>query len=258
MRTKITAILSSLSLLICFAYAPNVSAAEDWNWTLAPYLWASDTSLDVYVNDNNIIGGELDFSDLLDKLDAAFLIHFEGQRGRGGFFLDYIYMSLSDSTTVPPGVVQPGADVDAGIDLGVLEAAAFFRPSGGENGLDILLGVRSIDAELDLTITPPDPDPSERLKGSETFTDGFLGLRYGAPLGEKWFAILRGDVGSGDTELTWTASALFGRHFGENGQHNVLFGYRYMAIELEDTSENVTVATDIVMSGPILGYAHRW
>ncbi len=88
MPTKRTSILSSLSLVVCLAFAPNSSAAEGWNWTVAPYLWASDTALDVNINDTVSGGGELDFSDLVDKLDAAFLIHFEGQRGKGGFYLD--------------------------------------------------------------------------------------------------------------------------------------------------------------------------
>jgi len=259
MRTKITSILSSLSLLFCFAYAPNLSAAEDWNWTLAPYLWAGDITLDLYANDNQVIGGEIDFSDIIDKLDGAFLIHFEGQRGKGGFFLDFIYLSVNDSQSRPPGVVLPGgAEIDVTLDTTVIEAAGFYRPSGGDHGLDVLFGVRSLDIAPDIRITPPDPAPSERLKGSETYTDGFLGLRYMAPMSDKWAIILRGDVGAGDTELTWTASALFNRSFGERAQHNLLFGYRHMAIELEEKSENITVQTDLTISGPILGYAFRW
>jgi hypothetical protein len=58
--------------------------AEDWEWTIAPYLWASGVQLDLTVNDNTEIGGDATFKNILDKVDSVFMGHFgrHAQRSR--------------------------------------------------------------------------------------------------------------------------------------------------------------------------------
>jgi hypothetical protein len=233
--------------------------AADWEWTIAPYLWASDISLDVSANDQSL-GGELGFGDLLDKLDFAFLGHVEGRRGRGGFFFDLIYMDLGDTqTTVARPPLPGGTEVKSDVKQTMFEVGGFFRPSGGSHGLDLLYGVRVTDFDLDLTITLPGPQGlSGSASSSQSFTDGFAGLRYQAPLGERWSYVLRGDLGAGDSELAWNTSALLGYQVGKRRQNLILFGYRHMEVELKDSSDNLTIRTDVGMSGPIAGFAFRF
>lgn len=139
------------------------------------------------------------------------------------------------------------------------EIGGFFRPSGGTHGLDLLFGARIIDLDMVLDITLPGPLMlSTTVTSSNSFTDGFAGLRYQAPFAERWSFTLRGDAGAGDSELAWNTSALLGYHVGKQRQNIILFGYRHMEIELEDSSSGLLVQTDLTMSGPIVGFAFRF
>ena len=62
--------------------------AEDWEWTIAPYLWAYGVQLDLTVNDNTEIGDDATFKNILDKVDSVFMGHFEGRKGRWGMYLE--------------------------------------------------------------------------------------------------------------------------------------------------------------------------
>ncbi|MGI9248122.1 MAG: hypothetical protein ACR2QI_03865, partial [Woeseiaceae bacterium] len=71
-------------------------AQEDWEFRLAPYLWA--ISLDQEINASLLpapIESESSFSDLLDNLDGALLVAFKAQKGRWALSSDVAYMSLS-------------------------------------------------------------------------------------------------------------------------------------------------------------------
>ena len=59
-------------------------------------------------------------------------------------------------------------------------------------------------------------------------------LCYTAPIGNEGSFILRGDVGAGDTDLTWNALAGFGYQLGQSGKYQLGIVYRHMEIELED------------------------
>ena len=50
----------------------NVHAqdASEFGWSVTPYLWATETRVDLTFRDTNIGAGEISFNDLLDVLDA--------------------------------------------------------------------------------------------------------------------------------------------------------------------------------------------
>ncbi len=236
----------------------EAAVAGEWEWTLIPYVWASDVSLDVKVNGDPVIGEDVSFSNLVDKLDFGSQLHFEGRRGKGGFFLDLAYFEFSDSETLSGGGIPPlldGTLVETKETDSFFEAGGFYR-LGSSDGLEVLFGVRVIDLEQKIDITVPSlPPPFDqtRVDTDDSFTDGFVGLRYSGPIGEKWGFTARGDVGAGDTELTWNAVLLFGYQFGQAGKYSLLFGYRQMEIELEENDGDVKVETDLGLSGPIGG-----
>ncbi len=251
----------AIALVIgCLSAVASPAHAADWEWTLAPYLWASDIAVDVTVNNEPVIGADIAFSDLLDKLDFAFPLHFEGRRGKGGFFLDVMFINLGDTQS---NVAHPPLDGDTTVrsDLKqtLFEAGGFYRLSGGTHGLDLLYGVRVIDYDMTLDITlPPPASTATRVTSSDTFTDGFAGLRYQGPVGERFSIGLRGDVGAGDSELVWNVSALLGYHVGKQRQNLILLGYRHMDFEFKESGSGLTVQNDLTMSGPITGFAFRF
>ena len=78
-------IATSLLLVAAVCVLPCGSAiAQDREWIVVPYLWGADTSVDVLVRNDPAFGGDLDFSDLVDKLDVALQLHVETRRNHFG------------------------------------------------------------------------------------------------------------------------------------------------------------------------------
>ena len=261
MHTSRKAKLFTIALMVtglCTVTSP--ATADDWEWSVTPYLWASDIGIDVFVHDEPIIGSDIAFSDIFDKLEVAFPIHVEVHREKLGIFLDVMYINLGDTQTTVADPPLPD-DTVVGSDLKQLlfEAGGFYRPSGGTHGLDVLFGVRVIDFDMTIDFSLPAPSTvTSQVSSAKTFTDGFIGLRYSAPLGERTSFAIRGDAGSGGSELTWNASALLGYTIGKKRQNRILIGYRHMEIELKDSRNSLPVESNVTMSGPITGFMIRF
>ncbi len=251
---------------VALVFGVGLSGAEaamagEWEWTLIPYVWAQDVSVDVTVDGEPLIGEKVSFSDLVDTNDFGAPIYFEGRRGKGGFFVDLAYYEFSDAETLSGGGIPPlleGTLVETKEKDSFLEVGGFYRPKGPSHGLDVLFGVRVINLDQKIDITLPFLPSPLRVRTDESYTDGFVGLRYIGPIGDKWAFSVRGDVSAGDTELTWNAVLGVGYELGRTGKYSLLFGYRQMEIELEDNDGDVKVETDLGLSGPFAGLAIKF
>ena len=65
---------------------------------------------------------------------------------------------------------------------------------------------------------------------------------------------MRADFGTGDTEEDWGATAQVGWRFGKDLNKAVLFGWRHLAIELEEDGRQ----TEISFDGPVVGVLFGW
>jgi hypothetical protein len=89
-RLFTTAALRLTLTVVCVCLVVSswgVAHAGDWKWELSPYIWATDVTLNVSVNDMEVASVEVGFKDLIDKADFGALRHFEGQRGGVGLKL---------------------------------------------------------------------------------------------------------------------------------------------------------------------------
>ncbi len=97
-----TALSALLVILMFFSSTALAQDSDEFGWSVTPYFWASDTSLDLTVEDTDINGGvKIPFSDLLDVLDTAFQIHVEGGKGNWSGFGDFTYLETSDTIDRP-------------------------------------------------------------------------------------------------------------------------------------------------------------
>lgn len=245
----------TLGLLVALSGAGHAQASE-WRWSITPYAWASDVGLDVEVNDREIIDSQVDVKDLIDKLDFVGSAHFEGQKGKGGFFFDLAYFDFTDDPKTFE-VTDLDASVTARGDLEqtLLEAGFLFNPSGTGERFTLLVGTRilDIDNKIDFTFSPP-VIPETRVHIGETLYDGLVGFRWVAPFAERWTFIFRADASAGGTELTWNGAATVGWELGSSGRYALLLGYRYMLIELDEQDRQAQVETELTMSGFISGF----
>lgn len=235
-----------VAALLGIAASPCMAADSGWDWNVAPYLWASSITTDFQVR-GRPVGGETEFSDIVDKLDYAFQMHVEGQGDDFGIFVDYTYLKLSDE------VNRDALGIDASLDSTLFEAALVWSPGAERHrGFEAFGGVRYLNTGVDVKFDPTNPAlPDERRTLDKGYTDALIGARYIAQIGEKWSLTVRGDGSFGDTEGSYSGSMVFQYHTGGGAW---AFGYRYLDAEMETSGENANV----VMAGPIVGYVYKF
>jgi hypothetical protein len=254
-----------LAFLLLPASLAEAQEPEKWNWTVAPYLWASSVGLDLTIADDTAIGGDAAFSDLLDKVDTVFMGHLEARKGSWGMYLDTIYLDLSESKSAavgPGGPILGDLNATARMKMKVYDAGATYRLSkpDADVHLDLLGGLRYIAVDVDALLSSPGPilDPVD-IRTGPSETDLMLGVRAIGQFAPRWHWALRGDYSFGGSEGTYNGLASVGYTFGASGLFSMTLGYRYMLIELNGTTQRGSPSSlDTSLSGPLLGFIFKF
>ncbi len=236
--------------ILFFALVSTTSAqdSDKFGWSVTPYIWASDTSLDISVRDTGIGGGaDIKFSDLLDDLDTAIQIHVEGGKGNWSGFGDLTYIETSDTTQRPLLVV------DSNNKTTVLDAAVAYWPNGVGTQLNVFGGLRysGFDDRYRFTLGT---DPLVERRSTKDYYDALLGIRYRFDLSDRWALLTRGDVSFGDSEGTWLVQGLFAYTVGKRRRNRIVFGYQYKEAEFRDSG----LTTEFAYNGPMAGFNFRF
>lgn len=237
---------SCLAAALCLSPAVHAADGEGWDWIVAPYGWAPSISADLNTSVPPT-GTDTDFSDIIDKIDGAFLLHLEGQGDTFGVFGDVIYLGLGDQKN------HPRYSAESDLDTRLFEAALVWSPGKDRfHGGDLFAGVRYIDIDLTVRVDPVNPAfANATVDAGESFTDFMVGARYAWKLGDRWGMNVRADTSFGDTDGTWSVAAtvLYRMKRGEWA-----FGYRHMDIAFEPRDNRA----ELILSGPIIGYGFNF
>ncbi len=217
-------------------------------WSITPYLWASDTSLDLTVQDTDINGGvEIPFSDLLDVLDTSIQVHVEAGKGNWSGFADLTYLETSDK------IDRPLVDIATTSKQTFIDAAVAYWPEGTGSQLNFFGGLRysGFDDRYDFLLGA---NPVVTRRSSEDYLDALVGARYRFDLSERWGLLTRADLSFGDSEGTWLVQGLFAYTVGKRQQNRILFGYQYKEAEFRDGG----LDSEFSYAGPIAGFNFRF
>lgn len=229
-------------LLFFFQSGPAsaVPAADHagWSWRVAPYLFAANIDGTVEI-DGTKVETDVAFSDVLQHLDFAAALFLEGRHGPWGFLVDSSYVDLGEDGKGPAGVTR-----EADLELGLLGLAGLYHVSP-TSPFDAALGLRYASVKADVQVGPLAKSGDSRL------LDVYVGGRAVWPFAQRWRFSLYGDVGTGDSDLTWQALANLGYDFGNWGLN---FGYRILAYDFEDGSN----VLDFAEEGLMLGLEYRF
>jgi hypothetical protein len=237
---------------LCLMLAgPAAAQTSGWSFAVSPYAWvpgitaAVDTALGTVEVDKSS-------SDVLSKLDVAFMGTFEARNGRWGLIALMFYADLSQSGATPLGLLFSRARIET--EAKALSAYAAYRiHEDDRTSVDLLAGLRVNSLNIDLSLSPG------LLRGQsfdigETWVDPLIGGRVRFALTDHWFATAFADVGGLDvgSDLTWQVFASIGYQFDD--RWSVQGGWRYVGIDKEIDGRDV----ENDFSGPLLGVTWRF
>lgn len=263
--------------LVALCGLPVVAAAQDsdkWQFQVTPYLWLPTIGGDVN-HDPPPAGGEAPAievgpTDWLELLNGAAMLNGSARKGRFSVAADFIWLSMeSDKDRVKS--VSDGTIVDVSADLATesdLDGVTWTLVGGytlweeGNSIVDLIAGVRYFDItittnwNLSVDIAGPGGGVVLPAQGSiETGTelwDGLLGVRGHFGIGEgKWSVPFYLDVGTGDSDLTWqaTAGVSYAYNWGD-----LLLVYRHLEYDQGDDG----LLQGFSFTGPAFGARFRF
>jgi hypothetical protein len=223
--TRSCKLLTALSLGGFLATTPSNA---EWQWTIEPYLLATNIEGDVGVG--RLVEGsiEVDTSDILETLELGGMLHIEGLHSNGwGFMADYAFMRLGDDLSGPFNGIN-----ELTLRQGVFEAMAVRRFAQSKGVIDVYGGIRWWDNKVNLVLDLPNNRPEFDV--SEDWIDPVIGIRYFGPLSEKWTLSLQADIGGFGMGADFTYSAVAGVIYRFNDTFSLDIKYKGLKVDYED------------------------
>jgi hypothetical protein len=234
----------------------QASATKDsgWEWSVTPYLWLADTSYRLRANDRDIAADEIDFGEILDSLDGAFQVVAETGRGRWSGFIDFTYLSMSDSQMVELSSLG-SVKVATKSDQLFADVAIAFWPWVDVSGFNLYAGLRytGLDDRITLDLVNPDTRLG-KISADRSYTDALIGFRDRFKIVENWDVIIRMDYGFGDSDGVFLAQGALRWAVGAQRRHGIVLGYRYKDAKLGEGSREERYK----YKGPLLGFNFRF
>ncbi len=244
--------------------------ADVWRFEASVYLFMSDIGGKVTFPPTGASKDlTVDFGEVLEDLKFGFMGSFEARRGRWGVYTDLAYMDVGDtqekSKALSIGRVGIPADVNVNLsfDLKLWAwslAGTYALIDDPGFRLDVLAGTRVLDIrpKVDYALTGNIgqfalPDRSGRRELKEQNWDAIVGVkgRAGLDANGKWFAPFYLDIGTGESKLTFQASAGVGYQFGWG---DVIASWRYLEYDMKSGKP----IEQLDFNGPQIAAAFRW
>ena len=253
-RTAIDRVRFSATLLVFLAFlTPSLASAAEpkdhdgWNFRFTPYLWGANLTANLPGTDNDPVP----FYKLLDDLKMGFMGEFEARKGQWSFNVDTIYMDVKDTVSEPVDIPDLGpVDLSVTGDLKglvVTPSVGYAVVDSDKARVELLGGLRYLDLSLKANLAA-DGEVLLDDKVSRSDWDGVIGARATVFLNDKWYMPLYGDIGTGDSDLTWQLGAGIGYRFNKV---NLTLAYRYLKYEFDGSSD--AILDNLTMKGPALG-----
>ena len=243
---------------------------DPWRFSVTPYVFLPTVEGQLRFNPPPANDGAprvtIDAQDILEALDFAFMITADAHYGRFGVMTDVMYVDLGaqtahvDQIIFPGGVVDVPLDVDTSVDFQSWVWTGAFGVEFGEPGditIEPFLGFRYLTTEVELNwalVGPVGQFPQAgSLAQEQDSWDGVVGVRGAVSLGADsgWTINYYGDVGTGDSELTWQVVGGVGYRFGWG---DLRFAWRYLAYDQGDEA----FVQDLNLNGPAFGATFRF
>jgi hypothetical protein len=231
-----------VTLRVAFAMTGLIASSasgQGVDWRVTPYLWGAGIEGDIALGP---IGREVgvEFSDILNVLSGAALMHVEAQSDNHVVFGDLVWLALEPEEEIATigGVAEAELDTTI-IELGYARDADAF-------GLEV--GLRYWDFDIEI-----DPALAAGVVRSDSWADVFGGFRNTRELGQSWTMTTRANVGAGGADLTIGLQLDFARVL--SGGNAVVAGLKLVDVDYEESSvRGIPFVLDTTFFGATVGF----
>jgi len=243
--------LAAVALLLATGLpvvAEEQPAGGEWAFGGEIYLWGATIDGALSAGDKF----EFEFKDLLENLNIAFMGRLEARKQKWTLFADALYLNTEANHNGTAHIIHHPVEASADVQL-----KNFTSTLGGSYAvletdstvLDAVAGARYLWVDFDFDFDLGNKISKSASVGGQVW-DGVVGIRGNTQLNDKWYLTYYGDVGTGQSDLTWQAMAAINYRFKKV---DAVFGYRYLRWEF-DEGENLGKDFDnIYVSGPFAG-----
>ena len=248
MSSKWIALLAAMAVPASAA-AQQAQADKGWEYIGSFYGWFPGVTTTVETPVGTV-EAEVEFDEVIETLDFAFLGALEARKGRLALIGDVQYFDVSAETERAPGSFA-GAEVES--QLVIFSAYATFALVDQDDlRFDVGGGLRYNGTSVDARLVQTGGASGPTFSDDGGWTDVLLAARVQRQFNEKWYATGYADVGGfgieDSSELTWQVSGGLGYRF--NDKWSMVGGYRHYSVE--HGSDRVTATIEV--SGPFLGF----
>lgn len=219
-----------IALLAVMAAPGSAVADTDWEYTATLYGWfpGVTTTVETPVGE---VEAEVDFDEVLETLDIAFLGAFEARKGRLSLIGDLQFFDVSVETERAPGTFT-GADVDS--QLTIFSAYATYALVDQDDlRFDVGGGLRYNGTSVEARLVEEGGASGPAFEDDGGWTDLLLAARVRRQFSDKWYGVGYADIGGfgieESSELTWQVSGGLGYQINETW--SAAGGYRHYSVE---------------------------
>ncbi|MBK9386361.1 MAG: hypothetical protein IPN34_16235 [Planctomycetes bacterium] len=235
------------------ASATDALAADDaWRFELRPYLWVPQVEGKVARGAGVSDFGSSGASGPVDTLVNTLVIHGEAKVGPISLFgeLDFLRLERDVSSSAGSLEIEFSQTI---LELGqAYEIVREDLGALGTLGVEPLGGVRAHF----LRARVRERSTGDRLSGTESWADLFLGARFRAGATDGLGLIGRFDAGAGGADATWNAVTGMDWPFSSFASLNA--GYRWLSIDYDSGTGSQRLVYDIRFDGPFFGVSFRF
>lgn len=247
------------SILAVNSYAEscpyNKPATSNWQFDVAPYLWAINMNGRVGVA-NQTLHNDQSFSDLLNQLNWGGMLWLGAHYKENlGFFVDSVYASLSSSQDVDTFMVN--ARNHFGVFTGGISYKVLSKNLGNSSvnnrlELEPYIGARYTTNDTTLTVE------SIKFIDNQNWTDPIVGIHLNYFMTPKWSLLLMGDIGGTNRNSDASYNLLGALGYKPTSMATIYLGYRDL-YQLYKTGSGISYYDwQMRIFGPVLGVNFRF
>ena len=190
---------------------------------------------------------DVSFSDILSNMDLAGQIYAELGKGNHAVHIDYTYLRLKpDPTELPSPPFPSNAALSSKMTTNIFESAYNYRWDGPD-GPALVVGARFTDMAIRMN-----PANLPAVTSGPSWWDYFVGVKTHNAISTNWDIDFYGTVGTGGSDLPWTAQVMFGRRYSNNNR--LQLGARVWGVDYSQGKDLKRTALDLTYYGFMIGY----